>query len=171
MLLFNPLLFRYDLGFQLSFLATLGILWVVPYYERFAPEGLITKKLGEVLVMTFAVELFVLPVILFSFHTFSPLVIIGNFLVFLVPLAMMISFGAVLLFFIFPGAHLLFAWVSFGLLTTMTRSVEWLGSFRGASITAESFGLWALIGWYLALGILVAGLGRLYAEKTYGQKP
>lgn len=155
MLLQNPLLIRYDLGFQLSFLATMGILIVMPYYERFAPKQWVWKKTGEIMVMTVAVELFVLPLILFSFHTFSPLIIIGNFLVILVPFAMAASFVSALLFLLFPGAHVVMAWGAFGLLTILTRSVEWLGTFTELSITLPHFGIWHLVLWYAILAVLI----------------
>lgn len=170
MLLINPLLLRYDLGFQLSFLATLGILWVVPYYERFAPRNSILKKFGEVLVMTLAVELFVLPIILFSFHTFSLLIIVGNFLVLLVPFIMATAFVAALLFLILPGAHMFLAWLSFGMLTLITRSVEWLGAMRGASVTIDNFGVWQMVLWYGILGLCIFLLSKYVSLKQYGQK-
>lgn len=167
MLYFHPLLLRYDLGFQLSFLATLGILWVAPYQKYFSSFGFLLRHTGEIILMTLAVELFVLPVILLSFHTFSPLVIVGNFLVILVPFAMATAFGAALLFLLMPGAHVVLAWSAFGLLSLMTRSVEWLGSFGGASITAESFDEVSLIGWYLLLGLLILAVHRFFPPKPY----
>lgn len=169
MLFWNPLLLRYDLGFQLSFLATLGILWVMPYYERFAPQGLILKKSGEILVMTLAVELFVLPIILFAFHTVSPLIIVGNFLVILVPFAMATAFVAALLFLVLPGAHIVVAWGAFGILTLITRGVEWLGE-RGGNITVEDFRVFHLVLWYILLGVFVTALHRYFSARPYGWK-
>lgn len=167
MLLFHPLLLRYDLGFQLSFLATLALLWISPYYEYFAPEGWVAKKIGEVLIMTVAVLLFVLPVTLFNFHFFSPLILVSNILVILVPFAMATSFGAAILFLVVPGAHLFVAWVAFGLLTTITRSVEFLGAFEGVRMTVAGFGLVHLCFWYSLL-ILVVLAGRYwFAKKLY----
>lgn len=170
LLFFDPLLLRYDLGFQLSFLATLGILWVAPYQERLLSQrGFLVKHFLGIVIMTFAVELFVLPIILFSFHTFSPLIIIGNFLVILVPFAMAFSFVATLLFLLIPGAHVLFAWPAYVLLTLITRSVEWLGTI-GGMVTVERFGVPQLFLWYilLASGILI--LSIYFPEKHYGKE-
>lgn len=169
MLLHNPLLLRYDLGFQLSFLATLGILTFAPYYERLAPRGLILKKFGEVLFLTLSVELFVLPVILLVFHSFSPLIIVGNFLVILVPFAMATAFLATLLVLIFPGAHVVVAWVAFALLTAITRGVEWLGSIK-STITVSDFSVTALVSWYILLAGLIVLLHRFFTRKPYEQK-
>lgn len=167
MLFFNPLLFRYDLGFQLSFLATLGILWVMPYSLYFVPKNVLLRKIVEVLSMTGAVLLFVLPISLFSFGTFSPLIIVGNFLVILVPFAMAASFVAAVLFLLVPGAHLFVAWIAFGLLTLITRGVETLNTIGGARIMVEGFGSMHLIVWYsvLAIGIMVCQ--RRFVSHTY----
>ncbi|MDP2837674.1 MAG: ComEC/Rec2 family competence protein [Candidatus Moranbacteria bacterium] len=170
MLLFEPLLLRYDLGFQLSFLATLGILWVAPLGERLlSKQHFLLRYLLSIILMTLAVELFVLPIILFSFHTFSPLIIIGNFLVILVPLAMALSFGAALLYFIMPGAHLLFAWPAYVVLTLITRSVEWLGAI-GATVTVERFGVGHLFLWYILLGSGIVILAVKFPLKHYEEK-
>ncbi len=167
MLFFNPLLLRYDLGFQLSFLATLGILWSAPYQERLARFGFLTRHIGEVVLMTIAVELFVLPIILFSFHTFSPLIIFGNFLVILVPFAMASAFGAALLFLVVPGAHLVLSWLAWGILSTITRSVEWLGSIDGAKISVENFGVVHVVVWYSFLVIGVFVLQKFFLSQSY----
>ncbi len=167
MLFFNPLLLRYDMGFQLSFLATLGILVLMPYCEYVAPKHRFLKKGFEILCMTLAVELFVLPLILFSFHTFSPLIIMGNFLILLVPFAMATSFVAVLLFLVVPGAQVVIAWSAFVFLTLITRSVEWLGSWTAMSVDVVGFGIWHLLCWYAILGIFVAVISRVFPPRTY----
>lgn len=167
MLLFNPLLFRYDMGFQLSFLATLGILVLMPYCEYIAPKQRLLKKGFEILCMTLAVELFVLPLILFSFHTFSLLIIIGNFLILLVPFAMATAFAAMLLFLIVPGAQVMIVWSAFAFLTLITRSVEYLGSWTAMSIEVMGFGIWYLLGWYAILGIFVAVISRVFPPRPY----
>lgn len=168
MLLFNPLLLRYDLGLQLSFLATLGILLLVPYYEYLAPTGIIVRKCGEVLFMTFAVELFVLPIILFVFHQFSPLIIVGNFLVLLVPFAMATAFLATLLFLVFPGPHVVLAWSAFLVLMLIVRGVEWLGTITPLFVV-EHFTLGALLVWYILLAGGVFVLKHFFSVRSYEQ--
>lgn len=170
LLFFSPLLLRYDLGFQLSFLATWGIVAVAPFQERFLAREFPGKSLVEVLTLTCAVELFVLPIILFSFHTFSPLIIVGNFLVILVPFAMAGAFLAALLFLVIPGAQVVVAWVAYTLLTIITRAVEWLGSFPQASINVMTFGVRELIIWYMILLGALFALGKYFLGKRYGEK-
>lgn len=170
MLLFHPLLLRYDLGFQLSFLATLGIIVAEPYQQYISPSSWLGKSFFEILFITFVVELFVLPIILFSFHTFSPLIFIGNFLVILVPFAMAGSFLTVFSFLLLPGVHILFSWFSFAILSLMTHSVEWLGSLTYASITITSFGMKSLVLWYALLFLMIVFLQHFFYQYGYETK-
>ncbi len=168
MLVFHPLLLRYDLGFQLSFLATLGIVIAEPYQEQLFRGTFFGKSLLQILFMTFVVELFVLPIILFSFHTFSPLIFIGNFLVILVPFAMGGAFLAALLFLLFPGMHVFFAWCTFVLLSLITHSVEWLGERESMTLTFMSFGVKSFVLWYALLFFGVFSLEHFLKKHRYG---
>lgn len=87
MLLARPVLL-WDIGFQLSFLATLGLITLVPrlgFFDRLVkPTGLV-KDIKE----TTAAQLMVLPVLLFHFHSFAWLGFLVNPLIlWLVPLVM-----------------------------------------------------------------------------------
>ena len=44
------------------------------------------------------------------------------------------------------------AWLAFAVLTMITRSVEWLGSFTQASIAVPTFEVRHLVLWYVILG-------------------
>lgn len=102
MVAFNPLLVRYDVGFQLSFLAVIGILLLshrIEYYIWKVPALIapfrITRdrKLWDqiernkafgvrgLLAMTFSAQAFTFPLILYHFGTFSPWSPLSNLLV------------------------------------------------------------------------------------------
>ena len=71
MVLWNPATLFYDVGFQLSFLATLGLIIAgnkIMETTKFLPE-----KFGirEAFAMTFSAQIFALPVILVNFGRFS----------------------------------------------------------------------------------------------------
>lgn len=82
-LFFNPLLLKYDLGFQLSFLATLGIIVTGPIFNYWLKDIRI-KWLREVLSMTISAQIFVLPILVLNFGYFSLISLISNILVFAV---------------------------------------------------------------------------------------
>jgi len=78
MLAINPLLLRYDAGFQLSFLATIGIVQLSPILEKFW-WGRPPKLIQETIILTMSAMVFVLPIILNSFEKISLVSPIANF--------------------------------------------------------------------------------------------
>ena len=98
MILWNPMTLLYDVGFQLSFLATLGLivmgnkilLWVSFMPERFG--------IKEAFAMTLSAQIFALPIILVNFGRFSLISPVANILIVpLIPFAMFFGFVAVAL--------------------------------------------------------------------------
>lgn len=91
MLLYNPLLLPYDPGFQLSFVATLGLIFGAPIIEprlSFVP----TRFLREIAAATVAAQLAVMPLLLYQNGLFSAVALPANLLVLpVVPAAMAAS--------------------------------------------------------------------------------
>lgn len=77
MLFINPLL-AFDLGFQLSFSATLGILLFYPRLKRFGQR---LPLIGDGLATTLSAQVFVLPLIYINFKEFSLLSPLVNALI------------------------------------------------------------------------------------------
>lgn len=102
MLLFNPLVLTSDPSFQLSFMATLGLLLFSPIVENFMFDSrfkkffsLIPNKLGlrEIASSTFAVQIFLLPMLIKMSGIISPISFVLNLLVLpLIPWAMLLGF-------------------------------------------------------------------------------
>ena len=162
MLYFNPLLLRYDLGFQLSFMATLGILSCMPLFEVM----LRTKKyamLQEIIWMSIAAELFVLPIIFYNFHTFSTISLVANVLVLpVIPIAMLFGFLTSLFGFIFIPIASLFGLIAYLILHYMMSMIMLLGGQSFASIPVTSFGVNAVMVWYITIFTGVFFLRKKY---------
>ena len=170
MLLFNPLLLRYDIGFQLSFLATLGIIIASSWQEHFLPQEFFGKSFVEIASLSFAAEVFVLPIILFNFQMFSPLMLIANSLLLpIVPFAMGLSFVAASAFLLFPGLHIIFAWIAYATLLLMTRSAELFGGLSFASVTTSHFGVLELLVWYGILFFAIVKGEQYRKRKMYAE--
>jgi competence protein ComEC len=102
MLLQNPLLLFYDVGFQLSFLAALGIIFLTPIFKAlfdFFKKRLLPKNkenfqnLSSILSSTFSAQIFTLPVMLYNFGNISLIAPITNLLILpIVPLMMIFGF-------------------------------------------------------------------------------
>jgi len=76
----NPLRVAYDLSFQLSFLAVLGLLMYTKYFT--SKLSFITNrfKIREVLAVTAAAQVLTWPLIMKSFHIFSVVAPLANFI-------------------------------------------------------------------------------------------
>jgi competence protein ComEC len=70
LLLFNPLLLKYDLGFQLSFLAVLGIILTSATFNEWF-SFIKWKKVREIVAVTASAQIFSLPILISSFGYFS----------------------------------------------------------------------------------------------------
>lgn len=82
MVLLNPLILTRDVGFQLSFLATIGIIYFYPIFE----EKLSAKnsKLKQLICLTFSAQILCLPILIFNFGNIPIFAPIAN--IFVVPL-------------------------------------------------------------------------------------
>jgi competence protein ComEC len=79
MLLFNPLLLRYDIGFQLSFLAILGIVYFYQFFfEKFKK---FPKLIKESLASTLSAQIFTFPILIYNFGQISLISPLSNILI------------------------------------------------------------------------------------------
>ena len=91
MLLINPLLLAFDPGFQLSFIATLGLILFAPILEM-RLMFISSQFWRDILSATLAAQIFVLPLLLYQTGLFSLVSLPANLLVLpLVPVAMAFS--------------------------------------------------------------------------------
>ena len=81
MLLVNPYLLVYDVGFQLSFLATLGLVLAAPNFENLLAAAPSDFGIRGFLVATIATQIAVLPLLLYQIGEFSVVAVLVNVLV------------------------------------------------------------------------------------------
>ena len=104
----NPFILRFDVAFQLSFLATLGLILLSPHVERLVNRFWREKRLPRVrsiFIETLSAQIMVLPLLVYLFGRVSLVSPLSNVLVLVaVPHAMGIGFFAGLAGFIADGA-------------------------------------------------------------------
>ncbi|MDD3284990.1 MAG: ComEC/Rec2 family competence protein [Patescibacteria group bacterium] len=79
--LMNPLLLFYDIGFQLSFLATIGLIYLSPIIKvilKFMPE---TLEIREITATSLGAMIMTTPITMYSFQKFSTFGILSNILI------------------------------------------------------------------------------------------
>jgi competence protein ComEC len=154
MLLINPLLLRYDIGFQLSFLATLGIVYFSPFLENQMMKKHRAFGIWEILILTLSAQVFVLPIILFNFKNLSLISPLANVLVLpIIPLTMFLGFMLIVFQFIFPPLAIIFSWLTFLPLKYETTVIQFLAGLKYSSMAVENFP-WYWVGlWYIIIGV------------------
>ena len=108
LLLINPLLIFADIGFQLSFLAVLGIIYIHPKIKGFlesqiSERFLSLKNVLDVVSVTISVQLISAPILISNFNQVSLIAPFSNLLVlWTVPIIISLSMMAIIIFFINP---------------------------------------------------------------------
>lgn len=162
MLFLNPLLLLYDVGFQLSFLASMGLIYLSPLISEGLNffTGQKGKNIKDIIAMTASAQIFTLPILIYNFSNFSWLSLIANLLVLpAVYLIMIFGFASAFLglisgflawLFSFPASFLLFYFLK------VIDLFSWKFMFR---IIANLHWIW-LVFFYLILGLFVFYLNK-----------
>lgn len=116
MLALNPFILADDLGFQLSFLAFCGIIYLSPVLAKSIESSIIRflpKYIKAPLVETLSAQIMVLPLISFAFGKISLIAPISNVLVlWVIPLAMLLSIIAGTVAIIVPYLGIYLAYIA-----------------------------------------------------------
>jgi competence protein ComEC len=145
MVMQNPHILVFDPSFQLSFLATIALIYLAPHvkkYFTFVPERF---GLRELAVSTIATQLFVLPFLLYSMGTLSLVALPVNLILLpLIPLTMFFGFTVGTLSFISSLLTLPFAFIAHIFLWYELWIVELFASFPFASVSISYFPFWLM---------------------------
>ena len=140
LLLYNPYILL-QVGFQLSYFAVLGIVYLQPkLYNLFRPSNWLMDKIWAITTVSVAAQLATFPLGMYYFHQFPNYFLLSN--LFVIPLATFIINGGILLFLIsaIPVLPNYISWMIDQLLIFLNLSVKWVESLPyslslGISIT------------------------------------
>lgn len=147
MILINPFSLRSDIGFQLSFLAFSGLIYLSPIIEKLFNKcwiGKIQAWIREPFRETLAAQIAVFPLILTVFGRVSIIGPLSNLVVlWIVPWTMAVSFVVGLLGIIFYPLGKIAALIAWPALEYVIKSVEYMAKIPGASFSVQK-GVWAI---------------------------
>jgi competence protein ComEC len=151
LLLINPLMV-FDVGFQLSYMAVISIVFYQPKFSSLIKtKNIILKYLWGLITVSIAAQLGTTPVCIFYFHQFPTYFLISNLIA--VPMAALILYAA-LPFYAFSFIPFLSKWLAF-LLKYMTwflnHSVQTIELLPGSVIKGLWISDFALILLYLLI--------------------
>ncbi len=149
MVLFNPKILIFDISFQLSFLATLGLILFPPLLEKYFHLVPTKFQLREFALATIATQIFVLPLLLYKIGELSLVALPVNLLVLMfIPLTMLFGFLTGVIGFLSIALSVPFAFLAYGLLAYELKIVEIFSALPFASVQIDSFPLWLMLGMY-----------------------
>ena len=152
MVLHNPYILLFDPSFQLSFLATLGLIQISPRIEARIMRVPKFWGLRTIIAATLATQLFVLPLLLYNTGQFSVVGLLVNLLILpLIPITMLFGFLTGVAGFLSTILSMPFAFISYALLTYELKIVELFSSLPFASVTIPYFPAWLMVLLYAAL--------------------
>lgn len=166
MLVINPITL-WDIGFQLSFFATLGLIWFAEPFQqwfknlasRFIPRaalGRVVDWTGEYFLFTIAAQITTLPILLYHFHQAPMAMLLANPLVLPAQPPLMAASALA----IFCGL----VWIPLGKLigllavpfaTFTIRMAEWASGLSLPVLTVFDLPLWILVLYFSLLTVLV----------------
>lgn len=160
MLFQNPLLLRYDVGFQLSFLATLGIIYLLPVFQDYLKKIPI-DFLKSILAMTLAAQVFTLPIIIYNFGYMSLVSPITNILIVpFIPFIMIFGFVFGFLGMVWQTLGWIFSFPALFLLTFITKIIDFFSQLPFVYLTIKNISWFWLIIAYSILTIITWRLNQ-----------
>ncbi|PIR90955.1 hypothetical protein COX74_00400 [bacterium (Candidatus Gribaldobacteria) CG_4_10_14_0_2_um_filter_41_16] len=129
MLLIKPSLLRHDIGFQLSFLAVLGLIYLAPLLQSWLAlkwKLLERANLAQFLAINLAAWLFTLPLSIYYFGYFSITSVMANILITpIIPVIMLLGFLLLIVGFVYRPMAAVFVWPINLLLNYFLQVVDW----------------------------------------------
>jgi len=152
MLLYDPNLLRYDTGFQLSFAAILGIVYIFPKLDNLFKNYSDFLNIKTIFLVTLSAQIATFPIIINSFGNFSLLSVFANVLI--LPLVPIVMLGGLLLVIIgFVNLHLaqILAYPIWLILFYQIETIKFFASLPFGFLNFEKVGFWVIGIYYLVL--------------------
>lgn len=134
----NPFILRFDLGFQLSFAAFIGIIYLAPVIKEILPFK--NQSVKELLAMTLGAQIMAYPIILYYFGNFSLISLVINLIVLpFIPFVMLIGFISAFSGMIWTGFGYVLSWTVLFSLRAIIYIIHFSASLPFASLEGLNF--------------------------------
>jgi competence protein ComEC len=155
LLFINPNLL-FQVGFQMSYAAVFAILWIFPLLKKlWFPKNKIVRYFWQLLCVSIAAQLGVLPISLYYFHQFPGLFFISNLII--VPaLGIILGMGILVIFLsLLNWLHPQLVWFYNGIINLMNNLIGWIAKQESFIFSSISFDFAQLILFFIAIVLLV----------------
>lgn len=163
MVIHKPSILLHDIGFQLSFLAFLGLVYISPLLEQrmIKLEHWIPKNFIAIAATTLGAQVAVLPLLLFHFGQLTPLSPIVNFLV--LPIVPVMTIGALVIGVLGSMAGQILLPLAYPLYPAAWYMVEvtgWFARLPGSQIAIKHWPWWLTVLSYVSIYLIVSHFWR-----------
>lgn len=166
MIYLNPKILRFDTGFQLSFLATLGLVYISPFFEKYFLWLPKTLDLRGIASATFGAQIAVLPLVLFNFGRLSLVSPLANILILpIIPFAMFFGFSSGLVSWLWLGFGKFIGWVAWLILTYQIKAAELISKIPLASMDVKIGWVWLVIMYMVLWGSVIFLIQKAKAKR------
>ena len=153
--------FIYDVGFQMSYLAVFFIVWLQPMLKTiWKPKNKILNYFWDIITVSTAAQIGVLPLSIYYFHQFPGLFVVTN-LIILPLLSFIMIFGIFVLVTLSTGFVLNFmVEILDFLLQIMNNSISWISSFDSFIFRDIPFTIQMLVVFYILIFSVIFALTK-----------
>ena len=155
----------FDIGFQLSYAAVLSIVLFQPFYKKFYfTENKIGIYLTDIVLVSLAAQIGVLPLSLYYFNQLPLLFLLANLVIIPLSTAVLVGGIIILLFnFVIPDFAILLGKLLSFIIHLMNDYIHWIAQFKSGIITNISFTGWLTFSLYL---VIIAFIYWMYQTKA-----
>ncbi|CAL2102707.1 Competence protein [Tenacibaculum sp. 190130A14a] len=151
LLLINPL-FLFDVGFQLSYLAVFGIVWIQPLlYALWKPKYALIDKFWQLFTVSIAAQTAILPLSLYYFNQFPMLFILSNLLIIPFLATILISGIIIILLALTDLLPTIIVTIYEFIISSMNSLINWIGHQEAFLLKEISLSLPEVFVWYLCI--------------------
>jgi competence protein ComEC len=159
MIALNPQILAFDVGFQLSFAALIGIVYLIPILEPYFSWMPIDVR--KYFLATLSAQTFALPLLLYYFGTLSLIAILPNLLILpMIPITMLFGFLTGITGLVWIKLSLPFAYVTKLLLSYILGIIGFFASLPFASISWQ-ISFYIMLIYYLIIGGIIVWYYRV----------
>lgn len=170
LILIDPKVLVFDIGFQLSFLAVLGIIYLLPTIQKLMNvkgKGFLNWK--ENFLITISAQLATAPILIIYFSNFTLTAFIANILILtVIPITMGLGFLMGILYYIFYPAAVILSWL---VATLLNYEIFIVNLFSEINLSFNPIlAWWGIILYYGFLILLIVFSKRIKnenKEKSY----
>ncbi|GAB1308805.1 ComEC/Rec2 family competence protein [Urechidicola sp. KH5] len=158
--------FLFDVGFQLSYLAVYGIVWLQPMlYKLWIPKWKLIDYFWKLLTVSVAAQLGIIPLSLYYFHQFPSLFFISNLAV--IPLLFVVLIGGIFISVIslFVELPILVVQLYGEIIGLINAIVGWVAEQEHFLLKNISISVPMVLGLY----VLIIALLKFYEQQVYAK--